>query len=258
MTERDLTRIRWSELRELRRSPAHYRYRCDHPQPPSAAMSLGSLVHAMVLEPGTVPSRYRAQQYDGRTAQGKAEREAAAAAGITLVPSATWDQACAMATAVLTHPVARKWLVECERETEVELQWESEEGELLGGKADLIVGRRVVDLKTCRSADARTCQGTIARMAYNAQLAYYSWGLKAARGVDPEAPAIIWVESEAPYCVRVQEMSHAWVESGARLFLDLLQLRRECERSGHWPGYSDDLEVSEPPMWMTDDEEDEG
>ena len=48
--------LHWSHLRNMARSPAHYRYNLDHPQEPTDAMRLGTLVHHIAL---VTPTRYR-------------------------------------------------------------------------------------------------------------------------------------------------------------------------------------------------------
>lgn len=252
MTTRDLTRVRWSELAELRRSPRKYQHRLSNPLQPTPAMALGSLAHCASLEPARLAGRYTIKDWDGRTSAGKARAAEVEAAGIQVVSAEDWDRALCMAESVQTHPVAGR-LLAAPGQVEVELQWE-DETERYGGRVDLLLqSGQVWDLKTTRDISSRACQRTIAERAYYGQLAWYRWGLAESRGVAVESipmPGIIWVETEAPYEVRVQELSPAWISLGEKLIDELLMRRAHCMATGEWPGVSEELEVSEPPAWM--------
>jgi len=130
------------------KSPAHYRHRLAHPFVPSARMVLGSLAHALILEPDEVDQRYvvlpreiankpatKAWQAWARDALGDADLYAGmkvtdAASlfhdtfkvrGLTVVTEADYDLAVAMRDAINRHPIARPAL---SGDTEVTVRWD--------------------------------------------------------------------------------------------------------------------------------------
>jgi hypothetical protein len=255
---RDLTCCRWSELTALCDSPEHYRHLLANPRKDTPAMALGGLAHALTLSPGE-PHDCVAKDWDGRTKEGKARAAEVAAMGMTVVDADDWAAAHGMAEAVRRHPGAQQ-ILGAPGMAEVELAWDLD-GERYGGRADWIGASGAIwDLKTCRSAALRTCQRTIIDRHYHGQLAWYRWGLEASGGPPREEqpmPGIIWVENAAPYCVRAQELSPAFVRLGDALVDELLALRAQCLRSGRWPGYGDEIQVVDPPIWAVEREEDD-
>ena len=68
----DVPRLSHSQLKEIRHSPGHFRWKMDTSEAASPAMNLGSLVHAMVLEPHIVERRWVVvPKIDRRTKAGR-------------------------------------------------------------------------------------------------------------------------------------------------------------------------------------------
>ena len=188
--------------------PALYKAHQTMEETPSKAFLLGSLLHAMVLEPDKVPERYAACQHPGTTKAGKEERKALSEKGITAFSSDDWGLAQSMASALSeTCPTTAK-LLALPGKSEVSLYWEETvEDKPLPCKArvdrlaQLSDGSWVaIDLKT--TADT-VKPSELARKAYNfgyhRQAAWYTRGLKAC-GI--EAPFIFcFVSKQTPYIV---------------------------------------------------------
>jgi hypothetical protein len=91
--------LSFSSIKEFEKSPAHYVQYVNSKREPSDAMKFGSLVHALILEPDTVSSRFFAMpDVDRRTSDGKSKWKEAEemAEGKETVTSAQWNNAHSM------------------------------------------------------------------------------------------------------------------------------------------------------------------
>ena len=91
--------LSFSSIKEFDKSPAHYVHYVNSKREPSDAMRFGSLVHAHILEPDTVESRFFAMpDVDRRTTDGKAKWKEAEemSQGKEIVTSAQWSNAKSM------------------------------------------------------------------------------------------------------------------------------------------------------------------
>lgn len=253
MQPRDKSKLRWSELSKLAETPAHYRYAADHDSVATAAMRLGSAVHSAVLTPSSFRQDYTIKDWDGRTAAGKAHAATIAAFGVEILSVEEADTCEAIATAIHDHPAASLLLADAAM-VESEIVWD-DGGIACAGRLDVVTNRgQVVDLKTARSISTSAIQRTVINRMYHGQLSWYRTGLMAAAGIDGPPPAIIWVESQPPYCVRVTRLSQRLVALGDTLVDRLLGEFRRCLDEDTWRGYSDGIEEIDAPEWATEEE----
>ena len=201
----------------VRVSPAHARHAMTaaNDNQPTAAQSLGSALHSLVLEPDDFAARYvKAPKFDRRTKDGKAAAAAFEAehAGKTPVDEETWAQLHAMRDAVLAHPAARALLTEApcsaevwemvkqarpEAETpsgaptaadgapgvsELSVYWiDASTGELCRCRPDYWrTDGILVDLKSTNDASPEAFASSIAGWRYHVQHAYYLDGCREA------------------------------------------------------------------------------
>lgn len=255
--------LNWSRLRHIDRSPLHYRHAIEHPSPPSASQSLGTLAHFAVLEPHrlnavAVPPADVLGKNGARSTKAYREWADEQPAGTIIASQGEVDEAWAIGDAVRAHGVAFALLTGSE--VEVPLFWE-ERGRAMKALCDVLhrqasealafvlgiePGTPVLcDLKT--TSDLSGFARHAARYGYHGQLAHYAAGVEAETGEAPEA-YIIAVESSAPYDVAVYHLTDA-LAAGRRMRARLLDTLDRCEASDSWPGVSPSIVALDVPSW---------
>jgi hypothetical protein len=251
-----MTPVRFSHLKHMGTSPAHYRasLTSTHETP---AMRLGTLVHAMVLgRTGGLAV------YEG-TRRGKAWDEFRAANDGTLIVTASErDAAQPIADAVATDPHAAQLLTKPGL-FEHRIEW-MRAGRACAGTPDFFNATTIVDLKTCATADPRRWTGRfgeIRKRSYHSQLAWYADGIEAAGMPKPREAYLIAVETRAPFPVVVYRIEGSELEAGRRQYSAWWEALRVCEEANHWPGYAQHVvsveadEDDEPTELIFGDEE---
>lgn len=233
-----------SRLRELLKSPAHFRANLRRE---TEALQLGSLVHTLVLEPHAFPERYLVvPRIDGRTKEGKAAKAALADDPRIAVDGETMAEASACATSIMSHIVYQQI-----RDAQVEhtVFWtDAETGIECKARFD-VLGPLLVDLKTTRDASPKGFQRAIATYGYHIQAAHYMAGA-IANGMEPRGFLFACVETSAPYLAAGYLLGNPTLEQGERERREALLTYAQCLREDRWPGYNDDrIEVIDLPNW---------
>ncbi len=227
-------RLRFSTLRHFAQSPAHFAYWHGREMEPSAAMRIGTAVHAAVL--GGAP----VVRYDG-TRRGKAWDDFEAAhAGATVLTATEYDTAQTCRTAVWYDGEAFKHCGLTHGINERLIEWEFN-GIPFRSTPDRYYGSNdaatLVELKTTRSAQpARFLRDATSRH-YHAQVATYREALRSV-GVTVARAVIVAVETSPPYNVTVLELTDRALDVGYRTACGWLEQYKVCEASGEWPGYA--------------------
>lgn len=262
--------VHWSQLSSILESPLHYARALEEPRVPSAAMRLGTLVHAMVLEPDAVADRHTAMpryavmpnfgDLRSRLAREARDQWRAENGGAEVYTLDEWERAKRISDAVRANPCAARLL---DLSVARELEWRGEiDGITAAGRVDLLTrdtGSVILsDLKTCRSAAPALFGAEAARRMYHAQLAWYARGLRSA-GHDVDTLALIAVETVEPYDCVVYTLSDEDWHAGDLLVDEALARYRECSEAGMWPGRGGvggrmDLRL---PKWARADDETE-
>ncbi len=242
-----------SGLDLIRKAPALYKWRRENPQPPSAAMRWGTLVHKIVLEPDDFGSEFVvAPKVDKRTAQGKADWAAfeIAAAGKDLVTEEEWEKLQAVSRAVWAHPAAGKALGML-RDVEASIFWTDQAtGVDCRCRPDGILSNGlIVDIKTTKDARPDEFVKSVANYRYHVQAAFYSDGYQAAFGEPPKGFAFIAIDSEAPHLVAVYVASEAMILRGRADYQTDLRTYARCVEDDRWPGLPDEPVVIDLPKW---------
>lgn len=258
---RDVPALNISALKELRRSPLHYRHRLTNPKE-SPAMRLGTAAHCAVLEPDRFAAEYVAwtrTTESGRAAprSGKAwDAYCAEHADRTILTADEYADAVAMRDAVRNDGTAMKYIAT--GDAEVSMTWD------LGarkckGRVDWITrvdGQPVlVGLKTARNASHFPFASAAAKLGYHLQWAWYFDGFHAVKGVMPRVVEIV-VESDAPHAVVVYDIPEDVIAQGRDEYLELVRLLDECERRDEWPGYALGEQTLSLPSWVYGTDED--
>ncbi len=235
-----LPEVRFSHLRAYGRSAMHgHHARTQAEQEPTAAMQLGSAVHALVL--GNKP----VVAYPGVARRGK-EWEAFAAEHPEdlILTAADFARAAAMAGAVLASKVAEPFLKGVIEET-LRFRWN---GLDCRATPDVRGDGFLTELKTSNSAEPVKFTYQALRMAYHAQMRMQQIACKG----EQQPCYIVAVESAEPYPVTVFEIDPKTLEIGGKLLMLWSERLKQSEESGMFPPYTqgifpliapDDLEL---------------
>lgn len=226
-------RLRFSTLKHFASSPAHFRYWQGREMEPSAAMRIGTAVHAAVL--GGAP----VVRYDG-TRRGKDwEAFQASYPNATILTATECDVVEKCADSLRYTDASCENLFGWLSHNERLIEWDFN-GVPFRSTPDRYYGpsdaATLVELKTTRSAQpARFLRDATSRW-YHSQLAVYRAAL-ATVGVTVAKALIVAVETVPPYNVTVLELTDRALDVGYRTACGWLEQYKVCEASGEWPGY---------------------
>jgi exodeoxyribonuclease VIII len=242
----DRSAVSKSWLDHIHRSPLHLRAYLDGLIPATPRMEFGSLVHAWILEPDSIESRYlRIPKYDRRTKSGKAQAEEmerrAAEKNLTCVDYETWDLATKIKDAVYAHRAAKVILGQGEPEQGI-LWTNPETGELCKARADWLRDF-IVDVKTTEDASPAAFAKSIVNYRYCAQQRHYCEGF--------EADRFVWIACEIrpPFAVAVYIANDDMKRRGESERDPDLRLYSECKAKNSWPGYAESVQEIQLPRW---------
>lgn len=219
--------VRWSNLKQMARSPAHYLHAIQQPFEPTPAMRFGTLVHRMLLGGGDVVV-YEGDRRGNAWKEFQAEND-----GMFIVTAKERDRGMRCADALNSHHEASMLLV---GNLELELKW-TNGGRHCKGTIDAAGFSWVSELKTSQCSEPEWFRRHALGMAYHAQLAWYADALTTiGRKIDVAHIAV--VESSAPYVVTVLTLTPRALEEGRKLNRIWWERLMVCEASNAWPGYA--------------------
>lgn len=254
---RALRGISITRLKELKRSPKHYKHRLASPKE-TPSMKLGTAAHTAVLEPERFGREYaiwgeRTESGNLRPRNGKYwDAFAAQHQGQTIITANEYEDALAIQSAARGDPVAMRYLET--GDPEVSMQWLCDD-QLRKGRLDWLTsvdGEPVlVGLKTARDCRHFIFGSAAAKLGYHLQWAYYFDGYTTIKGdgIVPRVVEIV-VESDAPYAVAVYTIPFDIMEQGREEYLDLLAQLDECEAKNEWPGPVTEEQILTLPSWV--------
>lgn len=257
-----------SGLKQVLRSPAHFRHWVRNPEDDkeSPALTFGRALHMAILQPDVFIRTYAVVEANApkypTSAQWNAkksspESDAAKAwwrewevnnAGRIRLSLADYDRARFMADSARAHPVAAGLIVGGDRE--ITFRWEDPVTNLkCQARADLYAaGEFLMDIKTCRDASSEAFARAVASYLYDVQEAHYVEGIRA------NGDAIRWfvflaIESEAPYACNPCFLDAKANERGWALRQRAITRQAQCLQAGRWPAYGDGLTEIHLPTW---------
>lgn len=258
-----ITALNITRLKELRRSPLHYRWALTHAKR-SDALTLGGATHVATLE----PERFRAEfsNWDRRTKNGNSaprngqfwDAFLTANAGKTILTEDEWTRAHEIAQVVRTDDLAMRYL--SHGEPEVTFEWDLD-GRACKGRVDWLTHidghPTIVGLKTARDCRHFAFGSQAAKLGYHLQFAFYHDGYERIRDAKPKLVEIV-VESAAPHAVAVYRIPDDIIEQGRDEYTRLLEQLKHCEAANEWPGPQPCEDYLTLPSWVygteTDDE----
>lgn len=226
--------VRFSNLKRIAQSPAHYLAAVDQP---TYAKERGSALHSLVLGGKRVVS------YPGAVRRGK-EFDAFVAdhPDALILTKSEHSKTFAMAAAVQANPVAMAAL---EGRHELEVNW-SYLDRACQSHIDVVGTNHVTELKSCAVGQPARFAYAALKYGYHGQLAFYLEAMRACGENQTEA-YIVAVESVAPYVVTTLKLTERALEHGARLFRLWFERLLACEKANEWPGYCQSIVPLDAP-----------
>lgn len=196
-----------------KRSLFHY---FNHKMGSSAALTIGSAFHALVLEPHVFEEEFAiAPKFDRRTKIGKAkfkEFEAEVVAqNKDIITEADYEMICNMRDQIMSDPTCSGILAN--GEPEVSFYIEDFHGIKVRVRPDFIGSDYIVDLKSCQDACPAFFSNDIRKFGWKLQAAFYADAL----GVDKFY--FLASEKKQPFACQLYLMSPESMEEGRRMYL---------------------------------------
>ena len=241
-----------SGIKELSKSPMHFRHLMDHPKDPTPAMQIGTVFHALTLEPDTINEVMAvAPAVDRRTKAGKAawaDFQESLGDRIAVKPD-DFEKIQRMALAVHQHPEAAE-LLGLPGMTEVSVFWTDYRGFWCKCRPDRLTEDGVIiDLKSTDDASPEGFARACAKYKYHWQAAWYLAGLTGVTRAAHRDFRLIAVEKDPPYGVGVYRMPQVYTDIALEQMWPLLDEYARCLKANRWPGYSDQTEIIQMPVW---------
>lgn len=248
--------VNWSTLKEMRKSPLHYKHALEHPRKDTPRLALGRATHTAILEPDRFLLEYAC--FKGPIRRGKkwdAFKEAHPTE--TILKQEEYALCLAMRDAVRNSAPAMAYLKD--GRSEVPVSWTDETTSLTcKGRMDWLSTSRtaIVDIKTTQDVDPQRFASLCARMLYHCQAAFYQEGAKRVTG--KALPVVlIAVEAAPPHDVVPYVLDDDATYAGWEVCAGLLERVKECRESGKWPGRYEEEQTLRMPAWIWDDNEDD-
>lgn len=244
-----------SALDQIHRSPAHYRAWLEGKldRPDSRALTFGRAFHCAVLEPDVFARSYAVQPDFGdcrfKEAKQARDRWRAENDGKEFVSADDFEAIRAMATSVLTHPIAGKMLKN--GKPELTIKWtDVETGLPCKCRADYYVASRgmILDVKTTEDARPEAFKRSVYQYRYHVQDALYRAGFAAA-GLDARYFILVAVEKSPPFCASVYQLDASAVEKGHAAARQDIETMARCVATNQWDGYPTSIQDLSLPPW---------
>ena len=238
---------RYSLLKQLALSPAHYLHACQRPQDDSMATRLGAFatdrkealrfgtgVHLMLL--GMVE---RVAKFTGGRRAGKVweafQLDAAERCCDVILNEKEHASCVAVADSIRRHETAMRLLFDG-TQVEKRIDW-TFCGKACRSTPDARSPAHVTDLKTAVTAEPGMFIRQALRMFYHAQAALYSDAIEAVGEPRPADAYVIAVEKSAPRPVSILRFTERSLTAGSKLCRLWIEQLLACERANEWPEY---------------------
>lgn len=254
----------------IEKSPLHFKWELEHPEPPTEAQIIGNLVDHAVLEPWKIKigeSHWiRPEGMSFRTNEGKAWRDEHS--DLPIISEKDAANITGMIKGVAAHPIARRIIADGQSGMSMFCHhaWDDYKT-LRKGRTDKMAkdrwGHHIIgDLKTTEDASPQAFSKSASKYFYHVQNAYY---FDLYRDIIGEEPIFVFIviEKNPPYDCVLYRLTDEDVHTGRIRYFEALKRHGECKESGIWPGYSQDIQrlklsdfiirprdVIVPEIWM--------
>lgn len=238
-------------------TPAHYRWKMDHPNEPTAAMIFGGAVHAITLETAEL-AIFEGRSWDSKAGE-KFLLEHDPDGDDAPILERDVPAAKAMAYALRTHPIVSKALRNGNPEQAMFAQ-DPQTKAWLRGKLDYLQpaasGHLVVtDIKTAVSAHEWEFARSAGKLSYHVSDAHYARILRLLKMAKSVTMIYAVVESKPPYLVNVHQIKHEDLRRADELDQLAIHTFARCLETGQWPGYPVRINEISIPVYAARNEE---
>lgn len=246
-------------LKEIARSPAHFKELVANPIIPSADMKLGTAFHAALLEPESFKNYAVAPEIDKRTKAGKQawEEFVKENSGKETMEKEDYETVLKMVESVSNHPTAKKLLTGGKAEQSV--FWKCPVTDVLCKcRPDYLIEKKgiIVDIKTTYDASEYAFKRSIAKFQYHLQSAFYLEGVGINIGKVLSDFVHVVVEKTPPFAVGIYVLDDASIAEASKEIKRLLEIYSNCLKTNSWPSYPEVIQnVTIPPYLFKGDEQ---
>ena len=266
-----------SDLKKLKRSPAHFKEYKANPPGPSKAMEAGSALHCAVLEPDDFMDRYAVLPDNAparpTTAMLNAFAKGSKQQDTSLDRINFWQKFDQMnegkislsndkaaeylhiGSLIRDHESLAPFFTNGLPEQAVFAK-DPETGLMCKCKPDYLamVGSYKVQVELKSTEDARPdgFMKTAYKFGYYQGAAWYSTLMEWAGLGRPDLYIFVAFERDAPYGIQVYELSEEALEYGERQFRQALDLYAHCKKNDEWPNYDTSIQPLSLPAWVKD------
>ncbi len=230
-----------SELKAILRSPAHAKVECKD----SPALAFGRAFHMAILEPELFEGSYTIMpKFSGTGSVARRKEWIDENEGREILKEEDSATIVAMSASVKASKFWDKI-----KDYDVEIAHFAEvDGTLQKCKADMI-GDWIIDFKSTQDASPKKFFSSANNFGYHTSAAYYVDIVKQATG---RALPFMWiaVEKTPPYGVAFYNVPARMLEVGREEYQRALRIYKECEASGEWPSYPDEIQELPLPGWF--------
>lgn len=223
-----------SGIKEILKSPAHFRHWSDNPKEASSALRMGQALHAMVLQPGQRPI----QVFTGtKTFNSKAGEQFLAAYQDDICLTADEaDVVHAMHASLCRETKIMRLLDSCLKEVEIYGQMQTEFGAIdTKIMADALNQRSIFDLKTTEKS-AQDFVWEARKWKYDIQAPWYVDRAYDHDGFRRDFYFIV-CEKKPPYGVLMYQASESFLQFGRESCLKAAEIYGRCKALKLWPSY---------------------
>jgi hypothetical protein len=244
---------RFSRLKTMDRSPAHYFDACQRPfDKRSLALRLGGGVHGLLFGEIGVDVGL----YTGHRAGKLWDREVAKYRdGTPILNELEWVKAWKIVRAIRRNEIAMQLFFD-DTVREREIAWKLGERSCSSRPDVLHRGRKhITELKTTRNGQPHRFQRDSFNFHYHAQLAFYDEAQYAESGTRVDDLYIVAVETDddGPHPVTVYRIPDELRQQGIKTWSLWTEKLAVCEASDQWPEYAQGVVQLEAPFELGED-----
>ena len=230
-----------SGLKQLLRSPEHFRAYLDSERKETPAKFFGTAIHACLLDPEVFAREYVVAPSSDKRSKEYKEFEVANATK-KLLSAGQMAAIEGIGRKVATHKSASTLLRAARKEHT--LIWQDRgTGIWIKIRPDCVCTDFdtgiCLDLKSTEDAQCAAFQRSCVSYDYDLQAAVYLEGLRVVFGRDFDFSFLAF-EKEEPYGVALYGAPEAMIGRGQRRFREALAKLKMCRETGRWPGYQPD------------------